>query len=73
MLDGLVDHPVLDAPLSQVPVLPGSPFSNRPGLVLVKRLHGRSDDQDLLFCHGDLFAFVHHHGDRVGLRFDEAL
>ena len=39
MLDGLIEHSVLDAPLGKVPMFTGSPFANRTGLVLVERVH----------------------------------
>ena len=73
MLDGLIEHTVLDAPLGKMPMLTGSPFANRSGLVLVERVHGRPNHQDLFFGQGDLFAFVHDDRDGVGLRLDEPL
>jgi len=36
MLDGLVEHAVLDAPLSKVPMFAGTPFPNGSRLVLVE-------------------------------------
>ena len=73
MLDSLIEHAVLDAPLSKVPMFAGTPFANGSRLVFVERFHRRSDKQDLFFDQCDLLSFVHHDRDRIGLGFDEPM